>query len=346
MSARTMAAEAELRDALAVATTWEEFGKGLQKFRKTWPWLSLRVMERRPDCLSRSAISARETGKFPFTEQELRDYLHACKATDDLIDYCITQHRRITAHSLRATNPQAPPTWQRPSPPSTTGSVVLEIPDPDAEIERLRHKASSHGESGEPLKAANIAAEAVTMSETIYGLEHPTTLHARRQQLWWASEAFAQSCRSLLKQRYPSRRERRRQEEEAADLRRSWETLIGSFRQVYGRSHRETLRVRRWYADRIRKNGLGNYELYKEILIDAIADAEYSLGRRDNFTLNMRWELAESAASNGDRYAWLKLAHQLAAEFGCGHSIVGDAMYKTGLFESWLSTKNLPKLPD
>jgi hypothetical protein len=71
MSARTTGAEAELREALAVATTWEEFGAALQKFRKTWPWLSLRTMERRPGCLSRSSISARETGKFPFAEQEL-----------------------------------------------------------------------------------------------------------------------------------------------------------------------------------------------------------------------------------------------------------------------------------
>ena len=132
-------------------------------------------------------------------------------------------------------------------------SVALEVPDPEAEIKRLQHKANSHGKSGEPLKAANIAAEAVTISETIYGPEHPTTLDARRQQLWWASEVFTQSCRSLSKQWDLFGKQRKKQKRNATALRKSWETLIGSFQQTYGRNHRETLQVRWWYADSIRK---------------------------------------------------------------------------------------------
>jgi hypothetical protein len=324
MSTSITPSEKTLRDELAVATTWEQFGAALQKFRRTVRpvGLSLRRMERRPGCLSRSAISARETGKYLFAEQELPPYLHACKATTSLIDYCITQHRRI-AQSPPSANLHESHT-QKPSFPMPTAltapavSVVLEIPDPDAEIKRLQHKANSHGKSGEPLKAANIAAEAVTISETIYGPEHPTTLDARRQQLWWASEVFTQSCRSLSKQWDPFRRQRKEHERNATDLRRSWETLIGSFRQVYGSSHRETLQVRRWYADSIRKtcyreNGLSSAKLYREIIVDLMDDATYSLGHTDDLTLDMQWALADA---DGTVEAWRKLYLQWHNKLG------------------------------
>jgi hypothetical protein len=294
--------------------------------------LSLRVMERHPGCLSRSAISVRETGKYPFTEQELRDYLHACRATGDLIDYCLAQHRRI-AQSLPAASPHA----SSSSAASTTvpvtavsvASIALEIPDPDAEIKRLRDKAYSYEKSNALQSAVNAAAEAVTICETVYGLDHRTTLDARRQHLWLASKAFTESCKAGL---FWSRRLRKEQE----NLRRSWETLIGSFQQVYGHGHIDTLQMRREYADCIRQtcfrlNGLGSYGLFRWIMVDVIAEASHSLGYKHEFTFRMRWDLTMSEYRIGHLGAWKKLAKQFEAELGPTHGMTIRAQRQAGL---------------
>lgn len=337
MSTNATPPEEALRDALAVATTWEQFGKALQRFRRTRPWLSLRKMEHRPGCLSRSAISARETGKCPFAEQELRDYLQACKAAPGLIEDCIKHHRRI-AQSPPQISPQVPSS----SSVSTTGvvhavsvaSLTLKIPDPQAEINRLRNKAYSYGQSGEFQRAVDATSEAVIICENIYGLDHPVTLDARTQQLWFTSKVFTEGCCPYI---FRSRRLRERQEKNAADLRLSWETLIGSFQQAYGPGHSKTLQVRWWYAECIRetcfiKSGLGSRKLFRGIIVDVIAEASHSLGRQHEFTLKMRWELT---ASEGGWRAWSELAYEFANELGYWHPMTVEARRKGWLGDTY-----------
>ncbi len=342
MSARTTAAEAELRDALAVATTWEEFGAALQEFRTTWPWLSLRVMERRPGCLSRSAISARETGKYPFTEQELRDYLHACRATDDLIDYCLAQHRRI-AQSLQAARERSAAQASSDSasiinlPTRNTRSVLValaqgvgsqEIPDQEVEVVRLFERVDSYARSDDVQSAADTAVEAVSMCDTIYGPDHPMTLQARAVELRWASELFTRSPGPPSKYFEPWEwRKRKRQEQlhadwekKAKDLRLRWETLIGEYRRVYGTGHRESLHLSRHYAHHI-WTGLGSRALVQRILVELIADAERSLGPTDDFPLKIRCMLTKF---HNKADGWRTLAEQFTRELGPNHQMTSD----------------------
>lgn len=363
MSTNTTPPEEKLCDALAVATTWEQFGVALKEFRETArPELSLRTIEHHRDLPSRSAISARENGKHPFTEQELRAYLHECKATH-LIDYCIKHHRRI-AQSLQAPHKQ-PAVQVSPDPASTTESPMgnespnsgeqdspqtpreqqsscpaptimatpaqpltpQEIPAPEAEVARLLQRTDSYAKSSELQRAANTAAEAVSMCHTIYGPDHPTTLHARAVELRWASELFTKSCRAL----YPWQwRARGKREEAAALLRQRWETLIGEYRRIYGTGHRETLHMSRHYAYHIWQTyhqeggGLGTPTLFRHILVELIAEAGHSLGRTDEFTLQIRWALAEH------KHNWYMLADQFERELGPEHPMTYAAECKSG----------------
>jgi hypothetical protein len=384
MSTHTSPHEKKLRDRLAVATTWEEFGKALQEFRMAVrPSLSQRVMERNPDFPSRSAISARETGRQAFSEEGLRAYLHELHATADLIDYCITQHRRI-AQLPQATH-ERPAAQTAPDSTSTSGlrtesqesdpasndkgtaptprtiiaklaAQVLapqEIPTPEVEAARLLQRVDSYVRTGEIQHAADTAVEAANMCDSIYSPDHPITLYARTVELRWASELFTRSHKEyqplppvvppalpavLQKQRWMShkkqeqlrraqerldiereqlRREqeqarmeqeqvRANQEKNAEKLRERWEALISGYQRVYGADHRETLHTRRHYAHHLRQK-LGNHTLFRNFLVELIADAEVALGPQDDFPLQMRYMLTWTDNKKG---GWEKLLEQ------------------------------------
>jgi hypothetical protein len=129
----------------------------------------------------------------------------------------------------------------------------------------------------------------------------------------------------------------RRLRKERENLHRSWKTLVGSFQQVYGHGHINTLQMRREYVDCIRKtcfrvNGLGNYGLYRWTMVDVIAEANHSLGSKQEFTLRMRWDLTASEYNVGHLGAWKKLAKQFEAELGWSHDMTMRARRQAGLW--------------
>lgn len=199
-----------------------------------------------------------------------------------------------------------------------------EIPAPEAEAARLVQKADSYGRSKAIQCAADAAAEAVSICCTIYGPDHPATLHARAVELRWASELFAKSY-WLRGKRWA----RGKRKDDAALLRQRWETLIGEYRRIYGTGHRKTLHMSRHYAYHIRQTryqegaGLGSFDLLRHVLVEMIAEAEHSLGSKDDFTLEMRWVLAEIGG-----ISWRELEKQFRRELDSRHPMANGAWCK------------------
>lgn len=84
----------ELRSAVASAQTRRDFGKALGDFRE-----AMTGQGRRPlaACIfmGHTTLYELENGKRPFKKQDLRAFLRACNAADDLIAICLQHHQRI-----------------------------------------------------------------------------------------------------------------------------------------------------------------------------------------------------------------------------------------------------------
>lgn len=95
---KTTYAEAaeQLRCAVAFAQTRQQFGKALQDLRKAMTGRGVRFLVGGGGVFNaKTTVNDREIGKYAFTEQQLRAYLHNCDAEDDLIVFCLQHHQRV-----------------------------------------------------------------------------------------------------------------------------------------------------------------------------------------------------------------------------------------------------------